>query len=125
MRAVLSHAELREVFDRVLQGEKIATIAKELNINRSALNDRLKRRFPAEYEDAVSQSKIKSGGAPSTYLARLPRLQSDPAVQAYLNKEGTLKEIAERFQMSHATLHRRVQRVKDLQRQLQSQRLET
>ena len=51
---MLTQEQLRQVFDRVLQGEKISHIAKELGVNRSALNDRLKRRFSGEFSQAAS-----------------------------------------------------------------------
>lgn len=124
MRAILSDVQLREAMDRLLEGDKLSYIAERLNIDRSALNHRLKRRFPDEYETASKAGIIKRGGARRNYDARTKEMFEAPEILAVLQEGVSIRQASITFNIPLSTLHQRVQRVKDLQRQLQSQHLE-
>ena len=123
MKAVLTQEQLRQVFDRVLQGEKISHIAKELGVNRSALNDRLKRRFSGEFSQAASAGVISNAAARRTYEEnarnKARELESDPAVMDYLQSGESYQTVATRHGLAASSLHARVQKVMRFQKDRQ------
>ena len=118
---MLTQEQLRQVFDRVLQGEKISHIAKELGVNRSALNDRLKRRFSGEFSQAASAGVISNAAARRTYEEnarnKARELESDPAVMDYLQSGESYQTVATRHGLAASSLHARVQKVLKLQKE--------
>ena len=114
MKAALTPQQLRTVFDRVVRGETISDISKELGVDRSALTQRLKRRFPEEYSKAASSGFISGRNSKATLDRKADEILRCPAVRDYLDGKGTLKAVSANYGISSVALHKRVKRYRSL-----------
>lgn len=114
---ILTREQLRQVFDRVLKGEKISHISEELGVEATGLTHRLRRQYPDEYARASDSGLISTGWSSRASKERAEKTETDPAVQAYLQGKGTYKDIAAQYDIPWTTLYNRVQRVLKLQKE--------
>lgn len=95
-------------------GEKLVHLAAEYGVERTALINRLKRRYSEEYEKLTRGKLISSAPSEEALRRRTAKLDekwaNHQSVLDYLHGNGTLQQIADKNGITLSAMQQRVQR---------------